>query len=116
MCGIVGYVGAQQAAPLLLEGLGRLEHRGYDSAGVALVNGGRTPVFVPDMPTVSTSSAPIGWRMRLSAATASVHSGDGSRDARGARTGTEGTSPGGGNNLEQDRRPVTRVAAVLAHV
>ena len=37
MCGIVGYVGAQQAAPLLLEGLGRLEHRGYDSAGVALL-------------------------------------------------------------------------------
>src|SRR4051794_41770054 len=39
MCGIVGYVGAQQAAPLLLEGLSRLEHRGYDSAGVALLGG-----------------------------------------------------------------------------
>src|SRR6478735_3705490 len=39
MCGIVGYVGAQQAAPLLLEGLTRLEHRGYDSAGVALLGG-----------------------------------------------------------------------------
>ncbi|MDH2412714.1 glutamine--fructose-6-phosphate transaminase (isomerizing) [Nocardioides sp. CER19] len=37
MCGIVGYVGAQQAAPLLLEGLARLEHRGYDSAGAAVV-------------------------------------------------------------------------------
>src|SRR6478672_5886953 len=37
MCGIVGYVGAQQATPLLLEGLSRLEHRGYDSAGVALL-------------------------------------------------------------------------------
>src|SRR3954451_9914768 len=37
MCGIVGYVGAQQATPLLLEGLARLEHRGYDSAGLALV-------------------------------------------------------------------------------
>ncbi len=37
MCGIVGYVGGQQAAPLLLEGLTRLEHRGYDSAGVAVV-------------------------------------------------------------------------------
>ena len=36
MCGIVGYVGGQQAAPLLLEGLTRLEHRGYDSAGVAV--------------------------------------------------------------------------------
>src|SRR5262245_31110485 len=41
MCGIVGYVGGQQAAPLLLEGLGRLEHRGYDSAGVAVLGPGR---------------------------------------------------------------------------
>ncbi|MBB6628035.1 glutamine--fructose-6-phosphate transaminase (isomerizing) [Nocardioides sp. KIGAM211] len=39
MCGIVGYIGGQQAAPLLLEGLGRLEHRGYDSAGVAVLGG-----------------------------------------------------------------------------
>ncbi|GAA1777708.1 glutamine--fructose-6-phosphate transaminase (isomerizing) [Nocardioides hankookensis] len=37
MCGIVGYVGTQQAPPLLLEGLTRLEHRGYDSAGLALL-------------------------------------------------------------------------------
>ena len=36
MCGIVGYVGHQQAAPVLLEGLARLEYRGYDSAGIAL--------------------------------------------------------------------------------
>src|SRR3954469_1491452 len=37
MCGIVGYVGTQQGAPILLEGLTRLEHRGYDSAGLALL-------------------------------------------------------------------------------
>jgi glucosamine--fructose-6-phosphate aminotransferase (isomerizing) len=37
MCGIVGYVGPRDAAPILLEGLGRLEYRGYDSAGIALV-------------------------------------------------------------------------------
>ncbi len=36
MCGIVGYVGQEQAAPILLEGLSRLEYRGYDSAGVAV--------------------------------------------------------------------------------
>ncbi len=37
MCGIVGYVGEQAAAPIILEGLARLEYRGYDSAGVALM-------------------------------------------------------------------------------
>ncbi|MDO8690701.1 MAG: glutamine--fructose-6-phosphate transaminase (isomerizing), partial [Dehalococcoidia bacterium] len=37
MCGIVGYVGRQEAGPLLLEGLQRLEYRGYDSAGIAVV-------------------------------------------------------------------------------
>ena len=39
MCGIVGYVGREQAAPILLEGLSRLEYRGYDSAGVAVYSG-----------------------------------------------------------------------------
>ena len=38
MCGIVAYVGPQDAAPILLEGLQRLEYRGYDSAGLAVVN------------------------------------------------------------------------------
>ena len=38
MCGIVGYVGTEQAAPILLDGLARLEYRGYDSAGVAVVS------------------------------------------------------------------------------
>jgi glucosamine--fructose-6-phosphate aminotransferase (isomerizing) len=40
MCGIVGYVGPDQALPIILEGLRRLEYRGYDSAGVALMDGG----------------------------------------------------------------------------
>ncbi|HUF76297.1 MAG TPA: glutamine--fructose-6-phosphate transaminase (isomerizing) [Longimicrobiales bacterium] len=39
MCGIVGYVGSKAATPILIEGLKRLEYRGYDSAGVALLNG-----------------------------------------------------------------------------
>jgi glucosamine--fructose-6-phosphate aminotransferase (isomerizing) len=39
MCGIVGYVGRADAAPILLDGLRRLEYRGYDSAGMAIVNG-----------------------------------------------------------------------------
>jgi glucosamine--fructose-6-phosphate aminotransferase (isomerizing) len=40
MCGIVGYVGKDEALPIIMEGLRRLEYRGYDSAGVALVDGG----------------------------------------------------------------------------
>ena len=40
MCGIVGYTGAQEAAPLLLDGLRKLEYRGYDSAGIAVEKDG----------------------------------------------------------------------------
>ena len=40
MCGIVGYIGKKDAYPILIKGLRRLEYRGYDSAGVALLNAG----------------------------------------------------------------------------
>ena len=44
MCGIVGYVGPRAALGVVVEGLRRLEYRGYDSAGVAVVEGGRLHV------------------------------------------------------------------------
>ena len=40
MCGIVAYVGHRQASDVIIKGLKRLEYRGYDSAGIALLNGG----------------------------------------------------------------------------
>jgi len=45
MCGIVGYIGQQDAKEILLKGLEKLEYRGYDSAGIALQNGNTVHVF-----------------------------------------------------------------------
>lgn len=46
MCGIVGFTGTHQAAPILLDGLAKLEYRGYDSAGLAVRNGKKEAVIV----------------------------------------------------------------------
>mgnify|MGYP003352356221 CR=1 FL=1 len=44
MCGIVGYIGSKNVVPVLIDGLRRLEYRGYDSAGVAVVVGGQVTI------------------------------------------------------------------------
>ena len=52
MCGIVGYVGERSALEVVIEGLRRLEYRGYDSAGVALLAGGKLvaePTYALDL-------------------------------------------------------------------
>ena len=85
MCGIVGYIGDQQAAPLLLEGLARLEHRGYDSAGVSVVGGdgqrvakraGRVRELAEVVPAQFTGTIGIGhtrWATHGAATDANAH-------------------------------------------
>ncbi len=48
MCGIVGFTGSRQAAPILLDGLARLEYRGYDSAGIAVRDGSGEPEIIKE--------------------------------------------------------------------
>ena len=55
MCGIVGYAGSKQAAPILLDGLSRLEYRGYDSAGLCVFS----DLFVPPGGKNLTESGPL---------------------------------------------------------
>ena len=59
MCGIVGFTGKLQAAPILLDGLSKLEYRGYDSAGVAVRDGEKDPVVVKAKGRLSVLSAKI---------------------------------------------------------
>lgn len=65
MCGIVGYIGAKQAQQILLEGLSKLEYRGYDSAGLAIFNGERIHIQkskgrLVDLETKLTQFALVG--------------------------------------------------------
>ena len=60
MCGIVGYIGKEQAAPVLLEGLTKLEYRGYDSAGIAVRDGENAPVVVKEKGRIKDLKEKIG--------------------------------------------------------
>ena len=53
MCGIVGYTSSQEAAPILLDGLKKLEYRGYDSAGAAVLHGHQIAVSKDNRKIVS---------------------------------------------------------------
>ena len=58
MCGIVGYIGKRESQDILIEGLKKLEYRGYDSAGIAVFHGKRLEVR-------SRTDASLIWRSKL---------------------------------------------------
>lgn len=79
MCGIVGYIGKAEAVPVLLDGLRRLEYRGYDSAGVALLNGDgiavrKTVGRIADLSRVISENPPHG-RLGISHTRWATHGG-----------------------------------------
>ena len=72
MCGIVGYIGWQEASPLLLKGLKRLEYRGYDSAGIALLNGSTLTVIKQKGSVSGLETDTLELRASMSGATAGI--------------------------------------------
>ena len=72
MCGIVGYIGWQEASPLLLKGLKRLEYRGYDSAGLALLNGNTLTVMKQKGSVSGLEADTAALRASMKGATAGI--------------------------------------------
>ncbi len=72
MCGIVGYIGWQEASPLLLKGLKRLEYRGYDSAGLALLDGNTLTVMKQKGSVSGLEADTAALRASMKVATAGI--------------------------------------------
>ncbi|MBZ4219605.1 MAG: glutamine--fructose-6-phosphate transaminase (isomerizing) [Chlorobium sp.] len=72
MCGIVGYIGWQEASPLLLKGLKRLEYRGYDSGGIALLDGNTLTVMKQKGSVSGLETDTAGLRVIMQGATAGI--------------------------------------------
>jgi len=85
MCGIVGYVGGRDAVPILIEGLKRLEYRGYDSAGIGVIREGRLEVRrcigkVEDLERV-LAGQPLGGRLGVAHTRWATHGRPSDRNA-----------------------------------
>ena len=87
MCGIVGYVGPRTARPLLLEGLEKLEYRGYDSAGISVLDGDRIDA-VRTVGNLSVLRAAIDGRDARAADDPPVTTAVAERPRRGPVSGT----------------------------
>ena len=64
MCGIIGYIGQKQVLPILIDGLRRLEYRGYDSAGVAVVRNGTIELRRPGGGAFRCAESSATWGPR----------------------------------------------------
>ena len=84
MCGIVGYVGDQEAVPILIGGLAKLEYRGYDSAGVAVLQGEKIEIRRTRRQTGQSSEVAQGERTQGHRGNRSYAMGD-AREALGAK-------------------------------
>ena len=98
MCGIIGYIGEKQVLPILIDGLRRLEYRGYDSAGVAVVRNGSIELRRSAGKLARLEEVIVG-AVRSTASTASATRAGRRTAARPKRTRTRtATAPAGSSS------------------
>src|SRR5438093_13017995 len=104
MCGIVGYVGGTNAVPILMDGLRRLEYRGYDSAGVAVIHEGRLEVrrSVGKMAALEHVLArePVGGRLGVAHPLWATHGRPSDQNAHPHRDGSRSAARGHNGLIE----------------